>query len=185
MRQIVPMILDKMVEQLTLHCQTNVSVDDDTYVDIVKKGLLQENRVKDEANVALGITGGDHEDPAYIDGIVSLEDFERIGFDIHRIPHEVGGGTYWWRRGVVRVEAFFIRNNLSEDEAFEAGYLVLARVQQYLALTNLTGLEDDFGEMIAMGFPIVYANTYFESGGKPASYIFRGKVKWACLTERP
>lgn len=180
MSHVVPMILDKIVERLILKCQTEIDPDDPTYADPVKKGLLQENKIK--KNIGLGVESGDREDITYIDGIVSMEEFKNIGLDVP--PREVGGGELWWRRGVVRVECFFIQEKLPEDEAYIAAYEVLSRVQNNLQTINLTGVVDDSGERAIK--LLSYANTFFESGGvKKEQLIFRGKVFWACLTERP
>ena len=181
MSQIVPLILDRIVRDLETVCRTSISEDDDTYADILKKGLLQNNKVQD--NVAIGVTGGDHENPEYLDGIVSLEEHKNIGFDVSGIPREVGGGELWWRRGVARVECFFIREKLPEDEAYTAAYEVLARVQNTIPLIAVGDLIDSWDERAIKLFS--YANTFFQSGGAEDSNIFRGKVFWSCLTERP
>jgi hypothetical protein len=178
MTQVVNLILDKIVEHLTLVMQTEVDVDDLTYADTVKKGLLQEPKLA--KNVGLGVSGGDHEDPEYMDGIVTLGDMKNIGFMVE--PREVGGGQLWWRRGVIRVECFFVRERLEEEEAFAAGYDILGRVESTLETINMVGVMDDFDERAIKLF--CTGNTYFESGGRPRTFIFRGKVFWQCLTER-
>lgn len=179
MTQVVNLILDALVEHLTETMQTNISEDDLTYADVVKKGLLQSN--KTQKNVQIGVTGGDHEDPLYTDGIVTLEKLPNIGFTLP--AREIGGGQMWWRRGVARIDCFFVRERLTEDEAHEAGYDVLGRLLSSIEDTSLYGLTDDYGEHAIKVF--CFGNTYFESGGPPKSYIFRGKVLWQCLTERP
>jgi len=178
MSHIVNLLLGKMVEHLTATMQTPISEDDVTYADIVKKGLLQENKAK--KNIAIGVTGGDHDDPEMTDGVVTLGKHPDIGFMLP--PREIGGGQMWWRRGVIRVECFFIREKLEEDEAFDAAYEVLGRLMGNLETVNLSGLTDDKGERAIKLF--CFANTFFESGGAPKSFIFRGKVSWICLTER-
>lgn len=179
MAQIVNMILDELVKHLQTEMQVNVDAGDLTYADVVKKGLLQEDKTK--KNVSLGITGGDHEDPEYVDAIVSLDKLPDIGF--YLAAREIGGGQMWHRRGVIRVECYFIRERLLEDEAFAAGYEILGRVQSNVENLNVTGLIDDFGERAIKMFS--HGNTFFESGGGQRSFIFRGKVFWTCLTERP
>jgi hypothetical protein len=179
MTQVVDMVLDKIVDHLTLVMQTNIDPTDVTYADIVKKGLLQENKAK--RNIGIGVTGGDHDDPEYTDGVVSLSKMPEIAMDLP--VREIGGGQMWWRRGVIRVECFFIREKLEEDEAFIAAYDVLGRVQANIENIDLTGTVDDYGERAIRLF--CFGNTFFESGGAPKSFIFRGKVFWLCLTERP
>jgi hypothetical protein len=179
MTQVIDLILDKIVAKLTEVMQTNVDTTDITYADLVKKGLLQEPKLT--KNVALGVTGGDHDNPDYMDGIVTLEDMQNIGWTAS--AREVGGGQLWWRRGVVRVECFFVRERLEEPAAFQAGYEVLGRVEANIENINLSGVVDDFDERAIRLYCI--GNTFFESGGKPKTFIFRGKVLWQCLTERP
>lgn len=178
MAQIVNSILTAMVDHLTEHMKTPIDATDLTYVDTIKKGLLQDNKLK--RNVAIGLTGGDHDDPTYRDGIVTDEKMPNIGFVLD--PREIGGGQMWYRRGVARLECFFIRERLTEDEAFDAGYEILGRLMQNIENLDVSYLYDDFGEHAIMLF--CNANTFFESGGGPKSFIFRGKVFWQCLTER-
>lgn len=179
MSQIVNLILDRMVEHLTMYMRVGVDEGDLGYADIVKKGLLQENKTK--KNVALGCQGGDHDDPTYIDSISTMEKLPNIGFYFD--AREVGGGQMWWRRGVVRMEFFFIRERLIENDAFNAAYEILGRLQANIENMNVSDLIDDYGERAIKMY--CYGNTFFESGGGRASYIFRGKTFWQCLTERP
>lgn len=179
MTQVVNMILDALVAHVTETMQVNISPIDLTYVDVVKKGLLQTDKTKE--NVQVGITGGDHEDPLYTDGIVTLEKMPNIAMAMS--AREIGGGQMWWRRGIARVECFFIRERLTEDEAHDAAYDILGRLMASIEETSMYGLEDSFGERAIKVF--CFGNTMFESGGPPKTYIFRGKVLWQCLTERP
>lgn len=180
MSMVVNLVLDQLVLTLQNNMNIGLTPDDLSYVDVFKKGLLQTS--KTSKNIQIGVTGGDHEDPNYKDAIVSDRDLQDIGIAFP--AREVGGGQAWWRRGVVRIECFFIRERLTEDEAHVAGYDVLGRVQSLIESVNLNAIvADDFGERPQYMF--CFANTYFESGGPPKSFIFRGKVYWTCLTERP
>ena len=179
MTQVVNLILDALVAHLIETMRTNVDPTDLTYADVVKKGLLQSD--KTQKNVQIGVSGGDHEDPLYTDGIVTMDKMPNIGFSLP--AREIGGGQMWWRRGVARIECFFVRERLTEDEAHENGYEVLGRLMSSIEDTNLYGLTDDFGEHAVKIF--CFGNTFFESGGPPKQFIFRGKVLWQCLTERP
>jgi len=175
---IVNLLLDAIVVHLTTVCQTGVQEDDVTRADIVKKGLLQVDKSKQ--NISIGVWGGDHEEPKEMDGIITLDKLP----DIHFKPpaREVGGGQLWYRRGSVELNCFFVRERLSEANAYIAGYTVLGRVQNNLENIDLTGLIDDWGEKAIKIFS--YGNTFFESGGAQNAVIFRGKVYWMCLTER-
>lgn len=179
MTMVVNLVLDAIVTHLTKVMQTDVDEDDVTYADIVKKGLLQENKTK--KNIGIGVSGGDHDDPEYLDGIVTLAKMPNIAMTVP--AREIGGGQIWWRRGLVRIECFFIRERLTEDEAFIASYEVLGRVLNNIENVNLSGIVDSYDERAIKLFCL--GNTYFESGGAPKSFIFRGKVFWECMTERP
>jgi hypothetical protein len=180
MTQAVDMILDAIVAQLLIKMRTGIATTHLEYADIIKKGLLQEDKTR--KNIGLGVQGGDHEDPEYKDGIVSLERMPNIAMNAY--PREIGGGETWWRRGVVRIECFFIRERLTENEAFTAAYSVLGRLENAIDTLNLSGIApDSYGERPILIY--CFGNTFFESGGPPKTYIFRGKVLWQCLTERP
>lgn len=178
MAQIVDMILDRMVEHLTTVMITKIS-DPMQKASLVKKGLLQVNKI--EKRIEIGVTGGDHEDPNYRDGIISLNDLPDI--DQKFATREVGGGQTWYRRGVARLECYLLTDGLAENEAFTRAYDILGRLMSSIEEIEIADLVDDFDER---GIRIYcFGNTYFESGGPPSQYIFRGKVFWQALTERP
>jgi len=176
--QIVDLILDRLVDHLKLNLQDNVPGDDKSRVDVVKKGLIVSE--KTSKNIQLGIQGGDHEDPDMEDGIETLQKLPEIG--LFYAPREIGGGQVWVRRGVVKIEAFFIAERYDEITAYKVAYNVLGRTISFIDTTPINGLRDDFGESAITLH--AYASTFHQSGGPPASYIFRGKVKWVCFTEK-
>jgi len=177
--QIVNLLLQRMLPHLKDGLITNVAVNDPSRAKIVKIGLLQTSKVQNVTSI--GIIGGDHENPAWRDGIVSIEDMENVAQDFP--AREVGGGQLWWRRGTAVIECFHITTLLSEEEAFEASYATLGRLMSLIESTPLSGLRDDFDESaIKIYCP---SNTFFQSGGPPNQYIFRGKVFWMMMTERP
>lgn len=175
------MVLDALVENLTLNLITNVDEEDPIRAYVVKKGLLLDN--KSQKGIQVGVQGGDHELPDDEDGISTLEKLPKIAMYIP--AREIGGTQIWMRRGVVRVEGFFLHTQTTEDEAHLYGYNLLGRVMQHIEDTPIQSLDpDSYNETIATQL-YCYSNTFFESGGPPASFIFRGKVKWAFFTERP
>lgn len=177
MSQIIDMILDRIVTQVTTTMITNVS-DITQKASLVKKGLLQVNKV--EKRIEIGVTGGDHEDPDYQDSITSLQRLPDIAQMF--AAREVGGGQMWWRRGVCRLECFLLTDGLQESLAFARAYDILGRLESTIENVYIADLVDDYGER---GVKIYcYGNTFFESGGPPTQYIFRGKVFWQALTER-
>lgn len=175
---VVDLILDEMVAHLQLMLIDNIPSDNKSRAKVVKKGLIVENKTVD--HIQLGVQAGDHEDPEMEDGIASLQKLPEIG--LRYATREIGGSETWVRRGVVRLEAFFVTQGYSEEDAFRIGYAVLGRATSAIATTPIAGLRDDFGEQALTLHP--YATTYHESGGPPSSYIFRGKIKWICFTER-
>jgi hypothetical protein len=180
MSQIVDLLLDRLVRDLTVTMITNQAKDSPTRADFVKKGLLQENKL--QKNIQIGVTGGDHEDPNYRDGIVTLSDLPNIGW---KVPvREVGGTEMWWRRGLVKIEIYFVSPHAkNEDDAHQYAYEILGIVSETIAACHVNDLEDSYGEHAQLMF--CFGNTFFEAGGPISSYIFRGKVFWTALTERP
>lgn len=176
---IVPLILEAIRDDLKLHMRDNVAEDNINRADIVKIGLLQDS--KTNKNIQLGVTGGDHDNPEEQDGISSIDKLPDIGL---KFPvREIGGGKIWMRRGVVKVECFYVREKLEEEEATRYAYAVLGRAMDIVDNVQVAGLVDDFGER-ALTID-AYSNTFFESGGPPKTFIFRGKIMWAVHTERP
>lgn len=181
MTQATNLILDALVNNLNANMNIGLVKGDLEFVSLIKKGLLQEDKVR--LNIELGVTGGDHENPDYKDAIVTDRDLQDVGINWGSVAREIGGGQLWWRRGVVKIECFFIGQKLNENDAHVAAYNVLGRLMSRIERTNLSGIVDEFDERPIRIY--CHGNTFFESGGPPSSYIFRGKVFWACLTERP
>jgi hypothetical protein len=175
---VVNMILDRLVTKVNLDMITNVPSSNPSRAKVVKKGLLQADKL--DNLIAIGITGGDHEDPNYKDGVITMDTMQDIGIDLP--PREVGGGTYWWRRGVARIECFFILSLFNESKAHDVAYEALSRLMNSIDTCNPTGLVDTSGEGVVKIF--CHSNTFFQSGGPPNQYIFRGKVFWSALTQR-
>lgn len=176
---VVNMLLDRLVAHVNQRMIADIPVGDPTRADVVKKGLLQTEKI--QKNIQIGITGGDHEDITYTDGIVQLERMPNVAF--FPPAREVGGGQAWWRRGVARLEVFLVQGSFSESVAHDVAYAILGRLMSSFEDVDLSGCTDSFGEHAVKMF--CFGNSYFESGGPPTQYIFRGKVLWQCLTERP
>lgn len=176
---IVNLVLDKLLVEITKSMQTDIPVNDTTRAVVVKKGLLQQAKVQN--NVAIGIIGGDHEDPSYRDGIVTLETMQDISQNFP--SREIGGGQLWWRRGVAMIECFYIQQQFTESVAHDQAYAVLGRLLSVIEKIPMFSLVDSYGERAIKIY--CHSNTFFESGGPPNQYIFRGKVFWSVMTERP
>ncbi len=180
MSQITNLLLDRIVENLVANLNTGLVKTDLEYADIIKKGLLQQDKV--QFNVQIGVQGGDHENPNYQDAIVTDRDLQDIGINWQSVAREIGGGQLWWRRGVVRIETFFVKEGLKENPAHIAAYNILGRVMNLIEQTDLNGIVDSYGERAENIY--VFKNTFFQSGGQPNTFIFRGRVFWACSTWR-
>lgn len=178
-QHIVPIVLELIASDLKRLMQDEIADDDLDKADVVKVGLLQDS--KTQKNIQLGVMGGDHDLPDELDGIASIDKLPDVGriFPVR----EIGGGNIWMRRGIVKVECFYVREKLEELEATKRAYAVLGRVMDIVQNAKVSGVTDDFGEK-ALTID-VYGNTFFQSGGGPKSFIFRGKVLWAIHTNRP
>lgn len=177
--QIVPMVVDRIVEGLTTYCITNVPFRDPSRVSKIKSGRFQES--PNQANLRLSVQGGDLEDPEVEDAIYDSGKHKGdLAFDIH--SREIGGTQLWVRRGIVRLELFLITEQRDELDSRNIAYTILGRVQGNLEKIPVYDLTDDFGERAIRLFST--RSSFFQSGGPPASYLYRGKVVWECLTER-
>lgn len=175
-QHIVPMITERLDTWLTANMQTALEESNPIRANIVKVGRFQDNPLK--YGVYIAIQGGDADDEKFKDGIVSLGDFENIHFDVP--PREIGGGQYWWRRGVIQFGCYY--PGVEEDTARNYAYRVLGKLCKYTANATVSDLIDEHSERAIIMH--VFANTIFEGGGPPSNYVWRGKVYWTCLTER-
>jgi hypothetical protein len=178
--QILPMILIRMKEHLETAAILEVPDTNPTRAKLVKIGRFQENPIN--VNVSISISSGDYEDPEYMDGRIDNPDLDDVV--IKNLPvGEIGGGIYWWRRGTINHQAFFVRQRFEEEVAMKYAYDFHGRLILAVEQCPLSGLVDDYGEKV---YPKVFVegSTFFESGGSK-QFIWRGKLKWRCLTWRP
>lgn len=176
---IIPMLEDRIVEGLTTYCIDNVPTRDPSRVSVIKAGRYQES--PNSANLRLSVQGGDLDDPELMDSIFDPEVHKNMmAFTID--SREIGGTQMWVRRGVVRFELFLITEQLDFHHSRDIAYTILGRVQQNIESINVSDLYDDYGEHAVKLFST--QNSFFQSGGPPSSYLYRGKVRWDCLTER-
>lgn len=177
---IVPMILYRIKEHLETAMVAEVPDANPTKAVLVKVGRFQDNPL--DLNVSISISGGDFEDPSYMDGRIDHEDLDSI--QVKNLPvGEIGGGIYWWRRGTIDFKTFFVRQRFEEDVATQYAYDFYGRLLKAVEEIVLTDLTDDYGER-AYSTPYIEGATFFESGGNK-QYIWRGKLKWRALTWRP
>jgi len=177
---IVTMIVDRIVEGLIQVCITDIPFKDPTRMNDIKFGRYQED--PNQKMYRASVMGGDLDDPALMDGIVTLKEGQnsRVGFTID--PREIGGTQMWYRRGTVRLELFAIVEGLEEDDARSQAYIILGRIQSNIEKIKVSDLRDSYGEHAIKLFHT--QQSMYPSGGPPSSYLWRGKLVWECLTER-
>lgn len=177
MSEIVSLILQRMKTQVEQELVLAQPPDDVLIPSMVKVGRFQDDPVTNRIYVALNT--GDSADPEFMDGIVTLREMERIGV---RFPaREIGGGERWWRRGRAQIGCFFITTPYTEEVALDYSHIVMGRLRHAVDNTHVSDLVDEFGERAKAIF--VYARNFFESGGPPNQYIWRGSIHWQVLTE--
>lgn len=178
--QIVPMLLKRLSGHLEDRLVNEVPESNPTRAILVKVGRFVENPLN--KNVSVAIQSGDWEDPNYLDGRVDNSKFDNV--QIRFLPvAEIGGGWHWWRRGTCRVQVYFVRQRYKEDLAMSYAFDFMGRLLKALEEAPIHGLQDDYGEI---AIPPVYieGSSFYESGGNN-QFIWRGKILWRVLTERP
>lgn len=177
---IVPMILYRFKSSLETSMTFEVPEEDPTRAILVKVGRFQENPL--DKNVSVSISGGDFTDPDHIDGRIDNDKLDDI-----TIPYlpvgEIGGGIYWWRRGTIDFQTYFVRQNYPEDRALQYAYGFYGRLLKCVETIHVGDLVDDYGEK-AYGSPYIEGASFFESGGKN-KFIWRGKLLWRVLSWKP
>lgn len=175
---ITSQIVERIRESLSPVLWDNIDPTDPTRC-VVKIGRFQEDPSPVVNYIAIQM--GDLEDPNYLDGISSLrKDEHQIGWNVP--SREIGGTEMWWRRGTIRIGCFFIVKNYDETTARQSAGVIMGRVEGTLPRVSVANLRDPYGEHAIKLF--VEGNTFFQSGGPPSSYIWRGKVRYQVLTER-
>lgn len=176
---IVPLILFRMRDHLSVALQDEVPDTDPTKAVLIKVGRFQDNPVK--KNVSVSLSGGDFEDPSYMDARADHEQLDQ--FKIKNLPiGEIGGGLYWWRRFTCDFKTFFVKQGYEEDIALKFSYEFYGRLLGAIEDCRISKLEDSYGEKACCP-PYIEGASIFESGGAN-KYIWRGKVKWRVLTWR-
>ena len=175
------LFLERLKDHLVEKMITDVDTEDPTIAKVVKIGLFQDDPTN--KNIYLAIQGSNHDDPQDADGIITAYHMQSdVGIDFPW-AREIGGGQIWRRKATIQIGCYFIRQKFSEEEATQQAYIALSRLLSSIENMNINGLVDSFGERVIDVF--CHGNTFFESGGPPTSYIFRGAVRVSFITERP
>ena len=179
MTQIVDLVIQRLTTYLKQELSANIPTSDKSRVNLVKAYRFQADPL--EQGVSVYITGGDPNVPTHRDARVSAREMEDLGMNIP--IGEIGDGHFWWRRGRVVLNCYFITSELLQDPAALAAHNVLGRALYFTERAQVSDLVDSFGEQAHM--IAVYANTFLEGGGPPNQYIWRGEIYWQVLTSRP
>jgi len=177
MSQISHLLVMRLTDTLDLEMRVNTSGP-------TKAGLVQAYRFQDnplEKVNYLYVSAGNPQDPDLQDARVSARDMENLGMNLP--AGEVGGGHYWWRRGRIALGCYFITKNYTQEVAADYAHTFLGRVMHHTERANVSDLVDDWGEEAS--YLMVFASTFFEGGGPPNQFIWRGHVLWQVLTHRP
>jgi len=167
------MIVDLLLSRLRDHLSENLPE-----ANVIKIGRFQQNPLENPRYIAIN-TGNSRNDTT-VDGIVSLGDMQNIAMRIP--PREVGGGQYWWRRGILDVGFYGVSEGLTEQATIEQAFDFLGKIHYWTEKARVADLTDEFGEHAIQLF--VYSSVFTESGGPENQYIFRGQIAWQVLTAR-
>jgi hypothetical protein len=179
--QIIAMVLMQIKTFLETAMVEEVALENPTRAVLVKIGRFQDNPIS--KNVSIAISGGDYENPAFLDA--RIDDPAMVkDYPFRNLPvGEIGGGHYWYRRGTINFQCFFVRQRFDEETAMQYAYDFYGRLLHNVELVPLNNLRDDYLEGPASGV-IVESASMFESGGNDR-FIWRGKLFWRILTWRP
>jgi hypothetical protein len=179
-------VTDLLVENIATILDTalkaGLGTDDAMYPNVVRPGLLQENPVANMVSITVHLGDPDESSLPWVD-----ETADRNDPYIPFTPmFEIGGdtaGMYWWRRGVVKGDLYWLKNKLDRDVAREYSNVIRGKIEKTLMTrsSSLLGLTDEQNERVIAFVPA--KSSARESGG-PSQHIWRVKVWWQALTAR-
>ena len=175
------MINHLIVLRLTEYLQQTMidDISDVTKADEVKSYRFQDSPL--DLPIYLSVLSGNPEEIEYIDARLGYKDMNDLGINIP--SGEVGGGHLWWRRGRVRIGAYFMEGDVTEEEAADYAQIILGRAMLSIEECPVSDLVDEFGERAH--WVAVVADNFSEGGGPENQYMWRGTIHWQVLTERP
>jgi len=179
MSQITHLLVMRIYDNLLSEMRTKIASSDPTRAGDVQAYRFQESPI--EPVNFLYISGGNPNDPFYRDGRIHTEDMENMKLNLP--TGEIGGGHYWWRRGRVSLGCYYVNKSYTQTVAALHAHNFLGRAHYHLESTNVADLVDDWGERAY--YLMVVASSFFEGGGPPAQYIWRGELIWQVLTHYP
>lgn len=185
MAAISNMVGERIVEILTLHCQTNVA-STDRKIKVIRQGLRQSDPTQKDKETSIYVQFFDPSKEDSADGMNIPADKAGNRWEIE--PYSIGGGIRQWRRFVIDCELFFISRQYNRDQARDHATWMFANLEKAitdnLGLMNSSGypLTDEFNETASL--MLISKSKTTESGGPPASFIWLGKFYIEVLCER-
>lgn len=195
--QVSDVLVDAIVAALIEELQVNSDKADESYVAHIQGGKLQADPVQkgDKWGHSIEVHIGDPDtiEHTWADELAGPDDrYVKLHSGSSGVLPiaEIGGGgfsgIFWWRRGVVDINSFFLKKGYERDKARQVHNLVRRRVEQVLgdghggSFLGLT--DDDNREQVIVFMPV--KSSAVESGGPPAQFIWRGRIWWQALVSR-
>jgi len=179
--QISALIADRLVLKLQADLIADNSIEAER-VGVVRYGNLQQNPEKVRIYVLVHC-GRDPEDDNWKDISVAYQEQQLERRQIWTPAFEVGGGSMWFRRGVVEWGYYGTKDKSSRDTARDIAFAIQGKIERAIAQCDVGGIQDDFGE-VAVDIRPVWSNPD-AGGGPPASFLWRGKIGYQAQTQRP
>lgn len=178
MSQIIPLIVNRLVSHLDNTLRVQISSSDRSRAALVKPWRLQASPL--QTPIYCAVQSGNLLDPKQKDARIGADEIEDLSLVLP--IGEIGGGHYWWRRGMCSIGCFYLVNRYTEDQAAEYAHIFLGRVVNQVERCQVADLVDEFGER---AYQInAFASTFVEGGGPEDQYLWRGEVWWQVLTRR-
>ncbi len=178
---IVNLILNTLADKLRVNLQ-DAGVTNAEVATVVRPGLAQQNPVTDRISVFLH--HGDPDDvsinPEWKDKVVAP--YGGGSTDGGFAAYTIGGGVRYWRAFTIEVKAYFVRTQEVRDDARQTALNVFSRIVNVCVANQAFPLQDNFGEYSIV--LVVEDISDSESGGPPAAFNWRGKVRFRVLTEK-
>lgn len=182
MAQFSDMLVEAVSALVKTALEAGLDIDDPMWPTVVRPGRLQENPLANKVSVTIHTNDPDETADTWVDEPAS----QRDPYIPNTPMFEIGGdvaGMYWWRRGCVKCELFFIKDRLTRDEAREAANIIKGKVERALMVrdASILTIQDDYGEQCVALVPV---KSIAREGGGPSQLIWRVKVWWQALSAR-
>jgi len=176
-------IVDTMVAELEAVLKTAVDPEHPSYVSFVQGGKLQANPVTKGNSITVHIGDPEETSDDWVDEIALPSD---PYVDVQTVA-EIGGnwnGLFWWRRGVVLIECFFLMSDVRYDrpKSRQVANDIRRSVETVIGSTDsgFMGLSDGYERCLL----VMPSKSRAREAGGPNQHIWHVKVWWQALTTR-